>query len=175
MALIPWVWMNCALRKGMYFLQEETLCRGENGYASVPTTSFVYSTKSCFIAQSLITTLYPMKCSSLIVERNYQNLVSFFFYIGTSHKGSQFESCRESWNSIFVAKLHISKNEWSLPQSSYDTWKPEPNPITQSAKTDTTAVFSISNFLLSPLQGNLLAPRWPVIVKDRPYITLHVK
>ena len=149
-----------------------------------------------------------MKCSSLIVERNYQNLVSFFFYIGTSHKGSQFESCRESRNSIFVAKLHISsfffyigtshkgsqfescresrnsifvaklhisKNEWSLPQSSYDTWKPEPNPITQSAKTDTIAAFSISNFLLSPLQGNLLAPRWPVIVKDRPYITLHVK
>ena len=116
-----------------------------------------------------------MKCSSLIVERNYQNLVSFFFYIGTSHKGSQFEGCRESRNSIFVAKLHISKNEWSLPQSSYDTWKPEPNPITQSAKTDTIAAFSISNLLLSPLQGNLLAPRWPVIVKDRPYITLHVK
>ena len=86
MALIPCVWMNCALRKGMYFLQEETLCRGENGYASVPTTSFVYSTKSCFIAQSLITTLYPMKCSSLIVERNYQNLVSFFFTLEPATK-----------------------------------------------------------------------------------------
>ena len=60
MALIPCVWMNFALRKGMYFLQEETLCRGENGYASVPTTSFVYSTKSCFIAQSLLTTLLTL-------------------------------------------------------------------------------------------------------------------
>ena len=68
MALIPCVWMNCALRKGMYFLQEETLCRGENGYASVPTTSFVDSTKSCFIAQSLLTLSNEMQLTHCRAE-----------------------------------------------------------------------------------------------------------